>query len=72
MLVLQTNQYGVHLNVYLHALPLPSGTFCHKLTQADLFQELKKLDVPDIDHCQGWQELCLRYAAWRQRKAEAA
>lgn len=72
MLYLETNKYGVKLSVDLHALPLPSGIFCHKLDRTKLFQELKQLGVPDIDACQGHQELSLRYAGWRQQQAEAA
>jgi hypothetical protein len=72
MLVLQTNQYGVHLNVDLHALSLPDGTFCHKLPKADLFLELEKLKIPDVTPLMGHQELCLRFASWRKKKASAA
>jgi hypothetical protein len=47
-------------------LPLPDGTMTQKLTGPDLYHQLKKLGVADILPTDGWQQLALAYAKWRQ------
>jgi hypothetical protein len=47
-------------------VPLPDGTLPHKLTGPDLYRTLVKLRVPDIFPTDGWQQLALAHARWRQ------
>lgn len=46
----------------LHSLPLPNGTPAHTLSGAELFRQLKTLDVPGIDVHDGRQDLLSKYA----------
>jgi hypothetical protein len=58
--VLRIDTYrGTRLrSIDLHDLRI-GDTWCHKLTQADLFRELQRLGVPGIDRSQGWMQLAL-------------
>jgi hypothetical protein len=73
-LIFKTNQIpgkvGGKVRSYdLHDLPI-GKTFVHKLPQADLFQELLKLDIPGIASTMGHQDLALIYACYRAEQKE--
>jgi hypothetical protein len=48
----------------LHALPV-GGTFAHNLRGPDLYAELVKVGVPGVLPNDGWQQLALKFAVWR-------
>ena len=58
-------------SIDLHDLRI-GDTWCHKLTQADLFRELQKLGVPGIDRSQGWMQLAFAYGNKLADEKEAA
>jgi hypothetical protein len=54
---------GGHVERFdLHNLPLPDGTKAHHLPQADLYDALLTIGVPNIRVSDGHQQLCIAYA----------
>jgi hypothetical protein len=49
----------------LHTLRLPSGRMAHQIGGPDLYAELVKIGVPDVLQTDGWQQLALKFAQWR-------
>jgi hypothetical protein len=63
MLSIGLNIGGKRKLVDLHSLPI-GDTYCHKLPGPDLFAEMRRLKIKNIDPSYGWQQLATAYAVW--------
>ena len=61
MYAVQTNRFGTSRRYDLHSLPI-AGMMAHKLAGPDLFAELKKLGIKNINTSMGHQDLALASA----------
>jgi hypothetical protein len=63
MLSVGLNIGGRQKQVDLHSLPI-GGTWCHRLGGPDLYAEMRKLKIKNIDPSYGWYQLATAYATW--------
>jgi hypothetical protein len=68
MLSVRLNIGDRQKQIDLHDLPI-GDTFVHKMGGPDLFQEMRKLKIKNIDASFGWYQLAARYAEWLYQDA---
>jgi hypothetical protein len=71
MLSIGLNIGGRQKQVDLHSLPI-GDTFAHKLPGPDLYGEMRKLKIKNIDPSFGWQQLATAYAVWLHQDEDAS